>query len=115
VKSLCREKGLRLGEVLAEAEVSRTAYYHLVHKDSVLPKSVRSLAHALGVPPSRLLETDDSALHRAQALIARVDAIVAAHPTADRDNVRHTLVLLDEPPIDRLNRGLLRGRAVAVH
>jgi hypothetical protein len=104
-----------LGEVLAEAKVSRTAYYHLVRKDSVLPGSVLALAHALGVPPSRLLEANGAAPHRTRELIGRVDAIVAAHPTADRDNVWHTLVLLDEPPVDRLNRGLLRGRAVAVH
>jgi hypothetical protein len=44
----------------------------------------------------------------------RVDFIMALHPQADRDTVRHTLILLDEPPIERLRRSLRRGRAAAI-
>ena len=39
--------------------------------------------------------------------------VVARNPGVSLDNVWHTLVLLDEPPIQRLRRSLLRGRAAA--
>jgi len=115
IKSLCNDRGLGLGELLDAAGVSRTAYYHLVRKDSVLPKSVLALAEALDVRPSSLVDDTDPATRRVRELLSRLDGIVAAHPGADRDNVWHTLLLLEEPPVDRLNRGLLRGRATAVH
>ena len=51
----------------------------------------------------------------AKRLSVRVEKIVAAHPTADRDNVRHTLILLEQPPLERLQRSLLRGRATAIY
>lgn len=50
----------------------------------------------------------------AHDLSRRVESIVAAHPEADRDNVRHTLILLEKPPLERLRRALIRGRATAV-
>ena len=39
-----------------------------------------------------------------------VRQVLAVYPEADPDNVRHTLVLLELPPIERLRRSLLRGR-----
>ena len=48
VRRACKDRGLRLGELLGRAGVSRTAYYQQLRKDSVLPKSVRALAAALG-------------------------------------------------------------------
>jgi hypothetical protein len=50
----------------------------------------------------------------ARSLSARVEEILAAHPNADRDNVRHTLILLEKPPFERLQRSLIRARAVAI-
>ena len=50
----------------------------------------------------------------ARRLTARVTKIMAAHPNADPDNVRHTLILLEEPPLERLQRSLIRGRATAI-
>jgi hypothetical protein len=50
----------------------------------------------------------------ARRLSARVGKILAAHPDADRDNVRHTLILLEQPPLERLQRSLIRGRATAI-
>jgi hypothetical protein len=50
----------------------------------------------------------------ARWLCARVEKILAAHPSADRDNVRHTLILLEQPPFERLQRSLIRGRATAI-
>src|SRR6267142_5617579 len=51
----------------------------------------------------------------AQRLSLLVEQIMAAHPEANRDNVRHTLILLEQPPLERLRRSLIRGRASAVH
>ena len=50
----------------------------------------------------------------ARRLSARVKKILAAHPHADPDNVRHTLILLEQPPLERLQRSLIRGRATAI-
>ena len=50
----------------------------------------------------------------AQRLSMRVGKILAVHPDADRDNVRHTLILLEQPPLERLQRSLIRGRATAI-
>ncbi len=47
-------------------------------------------------------------------LCVRVETILAAHPSADRGNVRHTLILLEQPPLERLQRSLIRGRAAAL-
>ena len=47
-------------------------------------------------------------------LTARIEQVLAAHPEADRDNVRHTLILLEHPPLERLQRSLIRGRAAAL-
>jgi hypothetical protein len=47
-------------------------------------------------------------------LSVRVGKVLAAHPHADPDNVRHTLILLEQPPLERLQRSLIRGRATAI-
>ncbi len=41
-----------------------------------------------------------------------VRAVQAERPEADPDNVRHTLILLEQPPLERLRRSLIRGRAL---
>ncbi len=50
----------------------------------------------------------------ARRLSVRAGKILAAHPHADPDNVRHTLILLEQPPLERLQRSLIRGRATAI-
>ena len=50
----------------------------------------------------------------ARRLTARVEQVLAAHPDADRDNVRHTFILLEQSPLERLQRSLIRGRATAL-
>jgi len=50
----------------------------------------------------------------ARRLTSRVGKVLAAHPHADPDNVRHTLILLEQPPLERLQRSLIRGRATAI-
>ena len=47
----------------------------------------------------------------AERLMESVRAVLAIRPEADPDNVRHTLILLDMPPEERLARSLLRGGA----
>jgi hypothetical protein len=44
----------------------------------------------------------------------RARAICDAEPGAAFENVWHALVLLEEAPLDRLNRSLIRGRAAAI-
>jgi hypothetical protein len=50
----------------------------------------------------------------ARRLSMRVGKVLAAHPHANPDNVRHTLILLEQPPLERLQRSLIRGRAIAI-
>ena len=49
----------------------------------------------------------------AARLMKFVREVLAARPEADPDNVRHTLILLEHPPLERLRRSLTRGRALA--
>ena len=44
----------------------------------------------------------------------RACAICDAEPDASFENVWHALILLEDPPLDRLNRSLLRGRTASV-
>ena len=44
----------------------------------------------------------------------RARAICDAEPEASFENVWHALILLEDPPLDRLNRSLIRGRTAAV-
>jgi transcriptional regulator with XRE-family HTH domain len=112
LKKLCRTRGLRLADLLSSAGVSKTAYYHLLYKPSVLPNSIHALANALGVSPSEILEEISPQERMIQAVASRTDEIIAGNPTLNRENVRHTLLLLEESPIDRLRRALIRGRAI---
>lgn len=50
------------------------------------------------------------AVRWARRLAMRVEKVLAAHPQADPENVRHTLILLEQPPLKRLERSLIRGR-----
>ena len=115
VKKTCHSRQLQLGEALERAGVSRTAYYSLIHNDSVLPRSLLALADFLGVEPAGLLERTVGPALRARLLLRKLERILAAHPEAGRENVRHTLLLLEESPVERLERGLLRGRAFDLH
>ena len=49
----------------------------------------------------------------AAQLMDSVNRVLAKNPDADPDNVRHTLILLQLPPLERLNRSLTRGRTLA--
>ena len=108
IRELARDRGLSLSALLERASVSRTAYYSLARRSSVVPGSVHALATTLGVPVSALLEDVPARLVTARA-------ICREEPDATFENVWHTLTLLELDPAERLNRSLIRGRATAVH
>ena len=96
LRQLCRKRHLNLSRLLQETGVSRNAYYTLARKRSVLPKSVIAIADQLDVSPSAFLEDHGSSRQKARALLSEVDAVMRRHRHADRDNVRHTLLLLQK-------------------
>jgi septum formation topological specificity factor MinE len=49
----------------------------------------------------------------AKKLAADVAAVISRHPDADPEDVRLTLISLQSPPLERLNRSLRRGRGFA--
>lgn len=116
VKSLARRRGESLSRLLRRAGVSRTAFYSLSRRNSVLPKTVLALSEALGVSESDLLEEmprskeapHQRRLHEAQSLAGTL-------PNASFEDIWHALCLLDLEPVERLNRSLIRGRASAIH
>ena len=115
IKKRCSKRGFSLQTMLKNAGVSRTAYYSLTRKNSVLPGSVRAIADALDVPPSAILESAGREERRAQVLLREARKILRRNPRGTFENVWHTLALLEEPPMERLRRSLLRGRAVNLH
>jgi hypothetical protein len=60
----------------------------------------------------KVVETaNEAAVEKGRDLARRVRGVLEKYPDADPDNVRHTLILLDMPPEERLARSLLRGGA----
>ena len=58
-----------------------------------------------------IIEEEELKLQRwARELAVSVQEVLKDHPGADPDNVRHTLILLELPPVERLRRSLTRGR-----
>ena len=116
MKSLARDRGESLSRLLRRAGVSRTAFYSLSRRNSVLPKTVLALSPALGVSELELLETvsrSDDVDYRNR--LREAQRIVGNSPEASFENVWHVLCLLDLDPVERLNRSLIRGRATALH
>jgi hypothetical protein len=110
IKTICDRQGTNLAETLREAGVSRNAFYSLARRDSIAPRSLTAVAEQLGVPVNELLEDSVSPAERMVALAQEASRIARSHPNADVENIRHTLILLDEKPIERLERALRRGR-----
>jgi len=115
LKRLCRKKGLSLNQLLQEAGVSKNAYYSLARKETVLPNSIIAIAGRLGVKPSSF--TDEASLEadKFTSLLEELERVLSRHKQADRENVRHTLLLLQEKPIERLRRALTRGQRFDFH
>ncbi len=108
---MCDQQNKGIGEMLREAGVSRNTFYTLARNDSVIPKSLVLVADYLDVPVSALLEETETPIDRIKSVIAASDRIARQHKDVDRDNVRHTLLLLNEEPLERLRRALRRGRS----
>ena len=113
IKKLCAEKGCTVQQLLRDAAVSKNALYTLARKKTVLPRSVHAIARSLRVSPAELL-TEYSPTEQMHAVIRDAAAIAERNPKADPDTIRHTLILLQEEPIERLRRSLLRGRKITV-
>lgn len=111
VKSLCYRQNTSVGNMLREAGVSRNAFYTLARNDTVVPRSLTQIADRLDVPVSELLTDTVSTGERMRTLITDTNRIAQRHSDMDRDTVRHTLLLLNEDPWDRLRRALRRGRS----
>jgi hypothetical protein len=114
IEALCRERGTSVAGMLREAGVSRNAFYTLARKDSVVPQSLIRISEQLGVPVSALLDDVLPPEQRMKRLITEVNRIARRHRGVDRDNVRHTLLLLQEKPVERLRRALRRGSPVNI-
>jgi transcriptional regulator with XRE-family HTH domain len=110
LEALREAKGLTLNALLRISGVSKTAYYHLLNKESVLPRSLESLAGALGVKPSAFLAEGEDAKRRMMRLLKRAERVRRHEPGLDPENIRHVLLLLEDRPIDRLRRSLIRAQ-----
>ena len=114
VEAMCCRLGMPVGRMLREARVSRNTFYTLARKNSVVPKSLMRVAERLGVPVSALLIESYTSSGRIKNIINEMDRFLERHQDVDRDNVRHTLLLLNEKPVERLRRALRRGRSVNI-
>jgi len=115
IKDKCRQQKIPLSELLKQAGVSRNAFYTLAREDSVLPKSIRAIAKSLNISPSEFLTEDNQETEKMKLLLNKVDDITRKYKKIDQDNIRHTLLLLQEPPIERLRRALTRGQKPHIH
>ena len=115
LRKLAGKRGLSLAALLSKSSVSKTAFYHLVHKSSVLPASLRALAETLSVRPGVFLTEENPDVAKIRRILNLTDRIVAGDPKLDPDNVRLTLLLLEEDPVRRLRRSLIRGRKSDLH
>ena len=114
LKSFCEKQDLTFSELLQSAGVSRNAFYTLARQDSILPRSIQVIANHLQIPPSSFLIDEGSDTQKGMNLIRRVQDIVHRHKRVDPDNIRHTLILLEEKPVERLRRALLRARRINI-
>ena len=85
VVAICRSRGIQVSDALKAAGVSSNAYYSLARKESVLPRSIRSLASALGVPVSALLFDEDVVAERHAGLMSEVNQLAEELGIEDRD------------------------------
>ena len=115
LRKLAGKRGLSLTALLTKSGVSKTAFYHLVHKSSVLPSSLCALAEKLSVRPGAFLTEENPDVAKIRRILSLTDRIVAGDPKLDPDNVRLTLLLLEEDPVRRLRRSLTRGRKSDLH
>lgn len=115
LKNICAKQDLTLSELLLSAGVSRNTFYTLARQESILPKSIQTIANHLQIPSSSFLIDEGSDTQKGLNLIKEVQNITLRHAQVDPDNIRHTLILLGEKPVERLRRALLRARRINIH
>ena len=110
VKDSCIERGITIQELLKASGVSSNAYYTLLRKESILPKSLIKLAEMLDVPPSTLLVDEATLLKEHQETEQQVKTLSAVDTDLDPGTIRITIELLKLSPLDRLRKGLQFAR-----
>lgn len=110
LKYICSERGITISELLSQSGVSRNAFYTLARKKNILPRTITAIADTLNISASEFMEVEQAPVEKAQKLYDEVKRIRKEHKDVDTDNVRHTLQLLDEEPVDRLRRALTRAQ-----
>lgn len=115
IKQKLQAGSLTLQVLLKNAGVSKTAYYSLLKQETLLPKSLHKLAKILQVTPFDLLEDPETNINHIRQLQNQLEKLVKKYPEADRENMWHTLLLLEEEPIERMKRGLIRGQNQHLH
>ena len=110
IREGCRRSGMSLSELLRRSGVSRTAFYSLMRRPSVLPESISALAASLGCTEGDLLEPLSAEEVRARARLRTARRICKAHPKTEFENVWHTLAMLEQAPRERLEGSLRRGQ-----
>lgn len=115
LRKIARSQSLSLNALLNKSKVSKSAFYHLLRKESVLPASLCSIAAALAIRPGQFLTEKNPHVEKIRRVLTMTDRIVAADRSLDPENVRLTLLLLEESPIQRLRRSLLRARSIDLH
>jgi hypothetical protein len=110
LRELAAKRGLSLAALL-EGGVSRTFTI-----DTARPsRSLGALADTLSVRPGVFLTEENPDIAKIRRILDLTDRIVADDRDLDRDNVRLTLLVLEEKPIQRLRRSLIRGRKIDLH
>ena len=111
LRLLCAERHMGISSLLREAGVSRTAFYSLARKGSILPRSIERIAAHLQVRPSAFIDDDGSLFQRVRDLQSQTEAIHQTNRKLDRDVIYRTLANLELAPLERLRRALIRGQA----
>ena len=107
IKKLCKSNKLSLKELLQKAGVSKTAYYSLVRNSNLLPDSIYEISDALGVNARDLISDGPTEVAKVRRRESKLRKILNRYPNVSRDNIWHSLILLEKDPIERL-RGALR-------
>lgn len=110
--ALAEERGWNLSKLLNKADVSRTAFYSLTRSETLLPRSILALADVLNVSPEEFLTFESKIERKIRRLQRKADLLKENFPESEWDNFWHTLLLLEEHPIKRLERSLARGRNI---
>ena len=109
-----KEKGLKCGlslrSLLNQAGVSRTAYYHLTRASTLVPTSLHKIAQVLNLQVSEILLSTTPAEEQYHFRLSQLERAMRHASKANRENIWHTLILLEQKPIERLRGALRRSR-----